>query len=252
MMARLSRWTAPLVGVVVFFGLWEGLLVLFRVKAFILPRPSRILSALKGAPAFFAREALVTGREAIIGLACALVVAFVLALPMARWRSVERAVQPIATLVQVIPIVVYAPAFVIWMGFGQLPIVAIIMLIALVPLLFNLVAGFRTVDPAVIELLRSVGASRWEVLRTVQGPSAVPSLFSGLRIAVGLSLVGAVLGEWFAGVTHGLGVWIQKGANQNNAPLVWASAFSLGAIGGLALLALTLLERRLPGGRQRD
>jgi NitT/TauT family transport system permease protein len=251
-MARLSRWTAPLIGLAVFFGLWEGLVVLFGVKGFVLPRPSRILSTLNTDPAFFAREALVTGREALIGLMGALVLAFGLAVPMARWRSVERAVQPIATLIQVIPIVVYAPAFVIWLGFGRLPIVAVIMLIALVPLLFNLVTGFRTADPAVIELLQSVGASRWEVLRKVQGPSAVPSLFAGLRIAVGLSLVGAVLGEWFAGVSHGLGVQIQKGASSNAAPLVWASAFTLGALGGLALLVLSLLERRLPGGRQRE
>ena len=252
MIARVSRWTAPLIGLVVFFGLWEGLLVLFRVRAFILPRPSRILSAIGSDPAFFAREAWMTGREAILGLAAALLLAFVLAVPMARWRSVERAVQPVATLIQVVPIVVYAPAFVIWLGFGRLPIVAVIMLIALVPLLFNLVAGFRTADPAALELLQSVGASRWEILRTLQAPSAVPSLFAGLRIAVGLSLVGAVLGEWFAGVTHGLGYQIQKGANQNSASLVWASAFSLGVLGGLALLAFSLLERRLPGGRRRS
>jgi NitT/TauT family transport system permease protein len=249
MIARLSRWTAPLIGLLIFFGLWEVLLLAFGVKAFILPRPSRILSAMSAQPSFFAREALVTGREAILGLAAALVLAFVLAVPMARWRAVERAVQPVATLIQVIPIVVYAPAFVIWLGFGRLPIVAVIMLIALVPLLFNMVAGFRTADPATIELLQSVGASRWEILRTLQAPSAVPSLFAGLRIAVGLALVGAVLGEWFAGVSHGLGYQIQKGANQNSAPLVWASAFSLGVIGGLALLVLSMLERRVPGGR---
>jgi ABC-type nitrate/sulfonate/bicarbonate transport system permease component len=252
MIARLSRWTSPLIGLVVFFGLWEGLLLAFGVKAFILPRPSRILSALNADPSFFAREALVTGREAIIGLVAALALAFVLAVPMARWRSVERAVEPVATLIQVIPIVVYAPAFVIWLGFGQLPIVAVIMLIGLVPLLFNMVAGFRTADPAGIELLQSVGASRWEILRTLQAPSAVPSLFAGLRIAVGLSLVGAVLGEWYAGVSHGLGYQIQKGANQNSAPLVWASAFSLGVLGGLTLLVLALLERRIPGGKPKE
>jgi NitT/TauT family transport system permease protein len=251
-MSRLGRWAAPVVGLVCFFGLWEVLLLVFRVKAFILPRPSRILSEMSTEPAFFFREALVTGREAILGLAAALALAFVLAVPMARWRAVERAVQPVATLIQVVPIVVYAPAFVIWLGFGRLPIVAVIMLIALVPLLFNLVAGFRSADPATIELLQSVGASRWEILRTLQAPSAVPSLFAGLRIAVGLALVGAVLGEWFAGVSHGLGVQIQKGANTNAAALVWASAFSLGVLGSLALLALSILERRVPGGRPRS
>jgi NitT/TauT family transport system permease protein len=248
---RLSRWAAPLLGVAIFFVVWELLLLVLNVKAFVLPRPSRILSAMAAEPSFFVREAFVTGKESILGLAAAMALAFVIAVPMARWHSVERAVQPVATLIQVVPIVVYAPAFVIWLGFGRLPIVAVIMMIAFVPLLFNMVAGFRSADPAALETLQSVGASRWEILRTLQAPSAVPSLFAGLRIAVGLALVGAVLGEWFAGVSHGLGVQIQTGANKNSAPLVWASAFSLGVLGSLALLALSMIERRVPGGRQR-
>lgn len=215
-----------------------------------MPRPSHILNALRLSPGFYFREALVTGKEALVGLALALLVALLFAIPMARWRFFERAVQPVATLIQVIPIVVYAPAFVIWLGFGRPPIISVTALIAFAPLLFNLVAGFRSADPAVTELLRSVGASRWDHLRTLQAPSAVPALFAGLRVAVGLSLIGAVLGEWFAGVSHGLGVQIQKGASQNVATLVWSAAFALGLMGTLALGVLEVVERLLPGGRR--
>jgi NitT/TauT family transport system permease protein len=237
---RFSPWLAPIIGITVFFGLWEGLL-----RAF--PRPSHILAKMFSERGFLAREALVTGREALAGLAIALLIAFVVAVPMARWHVVERAVQPVATLIQVIPIVCYAPAFVIWFHPGNRPIVAVAALISIVPLLFNLVVGLRSADPATIELLRSVGASRREQLQRVQLPSALPSLFAGLRVAVGLSLVGAVLGEWFALRSHGLGVQIQTGMNTNAATLIWSSAFALGAMGGCALALVSALERALPG-----
>lgn len=247
-MNRLSRWAAPVVGIVVFFGLWEGLLRLFRVKAFILPRPSHVVDNLLGNLSFFAREGMVTAREALAGLAISLALALALAIPMARWSAVDRAVQPVVTLIQVVPIVCYAPAFVIWLHPGNRPIVAVVALIALVPLLFSLVTGLRSVDPATVELMNSVGASRWELLRHLQIPSAVPALLAGLRISVGLALVGAVLGEWFSLRSHGLGVQIQKAMSiQGGSTLMWSSAFALGLIGGLALLALTAAERLVPG-----
>ena len=114
---------------------------------------------------------------------------------MARWHRFERGVQPVATMVQVIPLVAYAPAFVIWLGPGTRPIVAVATLIAVVPLLFNLVAGLRGADPDAREVLLSAGASGWELFRFLDLPSALPALFAGLRIAVGLTLIGAVLGE---------------------------------------------------------
>ncbi len=247
-MSRLSRLIAPALGIVLFFGLWEGLLRLFRVKAFILPRPSHVVDSMLGNISFFAREGLVTGREALAGLAISLALALALAIPMARWSAVDRAVQPVATLIQVVPIVCYAPAFVIWLHPGNRPIVAVVALIALVPLLFSLVTGLRSVDPPTVELLRSVGASRWELLRHLQIPAALPGLLAGLRISVGLSLVGAVLGEWFSLRSHGLGVQIQKAMNiQGGSTLMWSSAFALGFMGGLALAALSIAERFLPG-----
>lgn len=250
-MTRLSRWVAPVLGITVFFGLWEGLLRLFRVKAFILPRPSHVIDNLIGNAPFFAREGLVTGREALAGLAISLVIALALAIPMVRWSAVDRAIQPVATLIQVVPIVCYAPAFVIWLHPGNRPIVAVVALIVLVPLLFSLVTGLRSVDPHAVELLRSVGASRRELLRFLQIPSALPSLLAGLRISVGLALVGAVLGEWFALRSHGLGVQIQKAMSiQGGSTLMWSSAFALGLIGGLALVALAGAERLLPGRRR--
>lgn len=247
------RALAPALGIAIFFGLWEGLLRAFDVQTFVMPGPWRIVRTVGEDPGFFWREGVTTAREAGAGLAVGLVLALAAAIPMARSRSVERAVQPVALFVQVIPLVCYAPAFVIWMGTGFKPIAAVSALVCFVPLLYNLVAGLRAADPDTRDLLRSAGASRTEILRHVEVPSAIPHLFAGLRTAVGLALVGAVIGEWFALVPGGLGVWIRKAqASGGGATLVWACAFALGAIGALSLAALSGLERLLlRGSRER-
>ena len=246
----MRRALAPFVGLVVFFALWQGLVALFDVQPFVMPGPWRIVRTLAHDPGFFWREGLVTAREAGAGLLVGLALALAAAVPMARSRTLERAVQPVALLIQVIPLVCYAPAFVIWVGVGFRPIVAVSALICFVPLLYNLVAGLRAADPDTRDLLRSAGASRREILRVVELPSALPHLFAGLRTAVGLALVGAVIGEWFALVAHGLGVWIRKAQNTGGATLVWGCAFALGAIGALSLAALAALERLLVPNRR--
>jgi NitT/TauT family transport system permease protein len=240
------------VGVVSFFGLWEGLVRVFHVKKFVLPGPVGIVQAMWHSPGFLAHQALVTGKEAALGLFVALVVALALAVPMARWRFVDQAVQPVATLIMVIPLVVYAPAFVIWLGFGFKPIVAVTAVVAFVPLLFNAVTGLRATDQPTREVLESAGASRREIFRHLQLPTALPYLVAGLRTSVGLALIGAVLGEWSALVSEGLGFHIRRGASQNEARLVWSCAFTLGLMGLAALVVLTLAERRLRPHRSTD
>ena len=243
--ARARLAVAPLVGLTVFFGLWEGLVRGLGVKAFVMPPPSHIVRSLADRPGFFAREGIVTAREALAGLALAFVVALALAVPMARRKAVERAVQPVALFVQLIPLVCYAPAFVIWMRPGFRPIAAVSALFALLPLLYNLTAGLKAADPDTVDVLRSAGASSGEILRHVEIPAALPYLFAGLRTAVGLALIGAVLGEWFALRSHGLGRQIQKGIAGGGATLIWSSAFALAVVGGLALVLVTLGERAL-------
>ena len=250
--ARARLAVAPLAGLALFFGLWEGAVRAFAVKAFVMPAPSKIVRTIASEPGFFWHEGLVTAREAVSGLTMALALALLAAIPMARNRGVERGAQPVALLVQVIPLVCYAPAFVIWLGPGFRPIAAVSALVCFVPLLYNLTAGLRAADPDVRDLLRSAGAGRFEVLRHVEIPSALPHLFAGLRTSVGLALIGAVLGEWFALVSHGLGRQIQKGMAGGGAPLVWSCAFTLGAIGSVSLVALATAERLLLPGRRAE
>jgi NitT/TauT family transport system permease protein len=152
-------------------------------------------------------------------------------------------VTPLAVLIQVTPLIAYAPALVIWLGFGLKPILVGTALVCFVPFLFNAVTGFRSIDPATHELLRSVDASKREVFVRLRVPHSLPYLFSAGRIAIGLALIGAVLTEFFAGVDQGLG-WAIKVAQARNLTLqLWGSIFVLAFLGGVAMVLLGLLER---------
>jgi NitT/TauT family transport system permease protein len=164
---------------------------------------------------------------------------------MAHSPFIERASLPLAVLIQVTPIIAYAPAIVIWFGFGLKSILVITSLVCFVPFLVNSVAGLRSVDPNLLELARSVDARRRVIFWRLRVPSSLPFLFSAARIAVGLALIGAVLGEFFAGSTEGLGYAI-KTAQARPIQLIdqlWGSIFVLGLMGGVATLLIGAIER---------
>jgi len=242
---RVALVLAPVVGVLLFFGFWEGAVRFFDVRHFVLPTPSSIVTHMAEDPAYYVRNGKTTVWEAFLGFTLALVLALACATVMAHSRFVERAVLPLAVLVQVTPIIAYAPAIVIWLGFGLRPILVISSLVCFVPFLVNAVTGFRSIDPATHELLRSVDASRREVFFRLRVPHSLPYLFSAARIAVGLALIGAVLGEFFAGSTQGLGHSVKQ-AQANGLRQVdqlWGSIFALALVGVVAMLLISGVER---------
>jgi NitT/TauT family transport system permease protein len=237
---------APVLGLMAFFGAWELIVRLLDIKVFVLPPPSRILNHLADDPGFYVEASWVTAREATAGFALALLVGVAVGSVMARSRRLERAILPIAVLVQVTPVIAYAPAFVIWLGFGLKPIIVVTALVCVVPFVLNTVTGLRSVDPAALEVLESVAAKEWEIFARLRLPSALPHLFAAARTAVGLALIGAVLGEWFAN-GDGLGRAIKQ-AQARPALLfdqIWGSIFVLGFLGGAVTVALSVLERRV-------
>jgi NitT/TauT family transport system permease protein len=250
---RASRLGAPLIGLLVFFGAWELLVRAFDVRTFVLLRPSTILSEMWHHPGFYWGNMLVTAKEALLGYLVALAVALLWGALMARSRFLEQASTPVAVLIQVTPIVAYAPSAVLWLGRGLRPIVFITGLICLVPLLFAVTAGLRSADPAALELLETVDASPWETVWKVRLPYSLPYLFSATRTCVGLALIGAVLSEWYALVDRGLGRRIQEAIDFNQSRQLWAAIYTVALMGGAAIVLLNVLERRLlhwhPGAR---
>jgi NitT/TauT family transport system permease protein len=150
---------------------------------------------------------------------------------------------PLVVLAQVTPLIAYAPAFVIWMGFGLKPIVTMTAIVCGVPFLVNGVTGLRSVDPNLIELARSVDASKWEVFVRLRLPSALPNIFTAARIAVGLALIGAVIGEFFSGSRSGLGYSVKLAQNHSLPLQLWGSVYVLATLGALAIILISGLER---------
>jgi NitT/TauT family transport system permease protein len=242
---HLARFAAPAIGIVLFFGVWELLVRAFDVRSFVLLRPSTILAEMFDHPGFYWSNMLVTAKEALLGYLVALAVALLWGALMARSRFLEQASTPVAVLIQVTPIVAYAPSAVLWLGRGLKPIVFITALICLVPLLFGVTSGLRSADPAALDLMATVDAAPWEVVRRVRLPYALPYLFSATRTCVGLALIGAVLAEWYALVDQGLGRRIQEAIDFNQSRQLWAAIYTVALLGGATIVLLNVLERRV-------
>ena len=234
----------PLIAAAIAAAVWEAWVEINDVSKFVLPPPSAVADALISDLGFFATEGLRTFGVAIGGLAIGAGAAVALAVLMAHSTTLERALLPIAIAVKVTPIVALAPLFVIWFGFGWEPKVAIAALITYFPVLINGIAGFRDVDPGALDFLRSLNASPREIFLRLRGPSALPYLFAALKIAATLSLIGAVVAEFFAAGQGGLGAVIDEENRLVRLDRLFAAIVTLAVIGVLMNVALALAERR--------
>ena len=222
---------------------WELAVRLMQVPNFLLPAPSAVTARLVGDPWFFVREGLVTLGEALGGLVIGGVLAFVAGLLMARWRWLERALLPVAIVAKVTPVVVVAPLFVLWFGFGAWPRLLIAALLAFFPILIGAVAGLRAVPAAAHEVLLTLDATAAEEAWLLRVPAALPQLFAALKVATTLALLGAVVAEWVGG-DRGLGRAILLANANLDTTTALAGVATIATIGIVMIGGLTLLERR--------
>lgn len=221
---------------------WQAVSFFGDVQPWLLPSPWEVLEALRDDADLISRHAWVTAQEALIGFAAAVAVGFVLAVGISQSRVAERALYPYVIASQAIPVIAIAPVLVVWFGFGLLPKVLVIILITFFPVTINTVDGLRQVDPEMLTLMRTIGASRWQVFRMVRLPSALPLFFAGVKIAAAVSVIGAILGEW-VGASEGLGYLITRSSAQFLTARVFASIFVLSAMGLLLFFIVTRIER---------
>jgi ABC-type nitrate/sulfonate/bicarbonate transport system permease component len=223
---------------------WELAVRLLAVPDYLLPPPSGVAAELVARFALLARHGSVTLGEVGVGLAAAVGGGAVLAVAMASMRFLHRALYPLLAFLQAVPKVTVAPLFVIWLGYGLGSKVLMVFLIAFFPIAVNLTTGLLLVDADLLRLMRSYRATGWQIFRTVRVPNAVPFFLAGLRIAVALAVVGAVVAE-FVGADRGLGYLILLANAELRTPLLFACLVWLGAI-GVGLFALVhWLERWL-------
>ena len=217
---------------------------LANVPTYIFPAPSAVAGRLFGDAGYFAGHGAVTVVEAAGGFVLGSAIAVALGVAMSYSRTAERTLLPIALLVKVTPVVAVAPLFVIWFGFGSGPKVLIAALITFFPVMVNTLIGLRSVSPGALDFLRSLDASDFEILLKLRAPSALPYLFAAFRIAVPLSVIGAVVGEWFTG-DRGLGSVIIVAHNNIDMPTLFAAVVTLAIIGVTLTAVLAYAERKV-------
>jgi ABC-type nitrate/sulfonate/bicarbonate transport system permease component len=221
---------------------WQGVASLESVDDLTLASPVETFDALREDWSLLWDNALVTLVEVVLGLAIATLAGIGFAVAMHLFRPLRNAAYPLLVASQAIPVVVLAPLFVLAFDYGIGPKLAIVALICFFPVTVNLLDGLRSVEPELLKLMRSMGASRLRTLGSVELPSALPFLFSGLKVAATVSVIGAVFGEW-AGADEGLGRLVLLGNNQLQTPRVYAGIVLLTLMAVSLFVLVAVAER---------
>ncbi len=221
---------------------WELVVRAGLVAPYILPAPTMFMAELFNRWDLYLEHTIATTNSTLAGFALGSAVGFVLGLLIAYSRTMERIIYPAIIFTQTVPKLALAPLFTVWFGVGALPKVLIAALICLFPVLINTVTGIKTVDPRLRQLMSSVSASKWQLFRMIELPTALPSIFAGLQVGVTLAVVGALVGEW-VGADRGLGYLIIYDMSQLRTTGVFASLVCVTAMGIVLFLLVRWLEK---------
>jgi NitT/TauT family transport system permease protein len=237
--------------VIVFVGAvvgWELLFTVLNFESFLIPKPSAIVAALQanwsGGRFPLLPSAIATLQEALLGLAIGTVGGVALAFASARWLTARGILLPLAVAANAVPIIAFAPLLNNWFGLLN-PLSKALMAAVLVffPVMANVTRGLVQVEPGALELMRSYAASEWTILRKVRIPNALPYFFTAMKIAATLSLIGAIVGEYFGGANSVLGRLIVNSASALKFDVTWAAILFGAATGILFYLVIVLIER---------
>jgi ABC-type nitrate/sulfonate/bicarbonate transport system permease component len=221
---------------------WQVGTSAWTVPKWLLPSPLDVAGALVGGAGLLAGHALRTLEEALAGLALAFAVGVGTAVLMDRSGFARRAFYPILVTSQTIPVVAIAPLLVIWFGYDITPKILVVALVCFFPIVVATFDGLGAVDPEAVRLVRSMGATGWQLFWRVRWPGALPGVFSGLRIGVTYGVVGAIVGE-FVGASRGLGYYLQSSADQLLTERVFAGIVVSAALSVALFSIVALLER---------
>lgn len=237
----MRRWLYPLASILALIVVWQLAVTALAVPSYLLPGPMVVAQSLAENSSYLIGHAIVTATEVLAGFGMSILIGLPIAIVIVLSKRIEEAVYPLLVASQTIPKIAIAPLFVVWFGFGIMPKILISLLIGFFPVVIAAVAGMLSVDPEIVKMLRSMGASRFQLLVKVRLPAAMPSIFSGLKIAATLSVVAAVVGE-FVGSNSGLGYVLLVATGAINTPLIFAAIVLLIVMGVVLFYAINILE----------
>lgn len=238
----LARYGPALLLVVLLLTFWQVATALWRIQPWLLPSPSDIVGAAAEARHILGPHVAQTVLETLVGFAAALVAGLALALIIDVSNTLRRAVYPLLVVSQTIPIIAIAPLLVIWFGYGLLPKVLVVGLVCFFPIVVNTADGLRSTDPDLISLFQSMGATRRQIFLKVRVPASLPGMFTGIKVAVTYSVIGAIIGEW-VGASRGLGVFMLRASNSFRTDWVFASIAIVSVLSLLLFLVVIVVER---------
>jgi NitT/TauT family transport system permease protein len=239
---KYGRLIYPLLGFAFILAIWQTYVDLFQVSTIVLPGPGDILAASWRHYDLLLKETWPTFFESVCGFALAFVIGVPMAVSVANSRILNLSLYPILIATQSVPKVAIAPIILVWFGLGMQSKLAIAFLVAFFPIVVDTATGLRETPSGLIELGRSLRASRWQMFWKIQFPAALPFIFSGAKVAVTLAVIGAVIGE-FIGSVDGLGNLLLSANSQLDGPLAWAALIWLSVLGVLLFLAVVLAQR---------
>lgn len=207
----------------------------------MLPSPIDVVMAFVGDFSLLMRHAATTLTQAFLGLAIGTLLGFVIAVVMDHYPIAYKSIYPLMVLTQTVPTVAIAPLLVLWMGYGMLPKVTLIVLTTFFPIAIGLLDGFQTVDPDSINLLKAMGANRFQCFTHIKFPSSLSHFFAGLKISVSYSVVASVISEWLGGF-YGLGVYMTRVRKSYSFDKMFAVIFFISLISLLLMLGVKLLK----------
>ena len=242
---------APLATVILILLIWLFISDSQIIPKFMLPTPESVVKAFINDFSLLIEHAAVTLQEAGYGLLIGFGIGILTATLMDRFAIVYKALYPVLIVTQTIPSIAIAPLLVLWLGFDMAPKITLVVITTFFPISVGLLDGFQSADPDAVDLFRAMGAGKAQIYRHIKFPSALSSLFSGLRIAAAYSVVGAVISEWLGGF-KGLGVYMTRVKKAYAFDKMFAVIVFISVISLLLMYGISLLEKIcMPWKRER-
>ena len=234
----MSKYSGAFSGLVFFIVIWQLLVTLMGVPKWLMPAPTDVLGSLIKDHRLILSHSAYTLVAALTGFGLAIIGGTFLALIMDFWPALRSRIYPLLILSQTIPIITVAPLIIIWLGYGLLPKVMVVALVCFFPVTISIIGGMQAADDDLVDLLKMMGVSKWQVIKLARLPASFPSFFSGLRISATYCVMAAVIGEWL-GSSNGLGVILTRATHSYQMGRVFAA---ITAIVVLSLIIFFMVE----------